>query len=99
LTDPPDRASSAGIAFQVRASLDALGVVARNRDIGRLELGWTASVTADWAYVVAVMVTAYQANGALAVGGVGVARSTRSASSPSARRRCSWPRGGRRWCC
>ena len=74
MTDPPDRASSAGIAFQVRASLDALGVVARNRDIGRLELGWTASVTADWAYVVAVMVTAYQANGALAVGGVGVAR-------------------------
>jgi len=74
LSDPPDRASSAGIAFQFRASLDALRVVVRNRDIGRLELGWTASVTADWAYVVAVMVTAYQANGALAVGGVGVAR-------------------------
>ena len=31
-------------------------------------------MTADWAYVVAVMVVAYQADGAFAVGGVGVAR-------------------------
>jgi MFS family permease len=74
LSKPPERASPNGVALQIRASVDALGVVVRNRDIGRLELGWTASVMADWAYVVAVMVAAYRADGALAVGGVGVAR-------------------------
>jgi len=74
LSHLPDQAPSAGIAFQVRASLDAVGAVLRNRDLARLEIGWTASVAADWAYVVTVMVTAYRANGALAVGGVGVVR-------------------------
>jgi predicted MFS family arabinose efflux permease len=74
VSDPTGRSLPTGMTLQIRASIDAIGVVLRNRDIGRLEFGWTASVTADWAYVVAVMVTAYQADGALAVGGVGVAR-------------------------
>lgn len=61
-------------ASRLRASRDALHAVARNRDLARLEFGWTASVAADWTYVVAVMVAAYAAGGAAAVGGVGLVR-------------------------
>lgn len=74
MADRLDRVPSPGVALQVRASLEAVAAVLGNRDLARVEIAWAASVAADWAYVVAVMVLAYRTDGAVAVGGVGVAR-------------------------
>ncbi len=53
----------------MRDSLEALRRVAANRDIRRLQLGWAASVTGSYAYMVALSVVAYrQGGGATAVG-------------------------------
>lgn len=68
----PARAEGPGA--RLGRSLGALTAVGRNVDIARLEVGWTTSVAADWTYTVAVLVAAYQAGGAVAVGVVGFAR-------------------------
>jgi MFS family permease len=53
----------------MRDSLQALRRVAANRDMRRLQLGWAASVTGSFAYMVALSVVAYrQGGGATAVG-------------------------------
>jgi MFS family permease len=54
--------------------LEALGVVARNPDIRRLELAWGAAITAEWAHFVALGVFAYEQGGASAVGIAGLVR-------------------------
>jgi MFS family permease len=50
------------------ASLSALSAVFRNRDLRRLEVAWAGSVTAFWAYTIALGVYAHEQGGATAVG-------------------------------
>jgi hypothetical protein len=52
----------------------ALRDVLRNPSIRRLELSWTAGTAADWAFLVVLLVFAYDAGGALAVGILGAVR-------------------------
>jgi len=59
---------------RLHESLRAVGEVARNRDLRRLELAWAGSVLGNWGYVVALSVYAYDQGGAAAVGLVGVVR-------------------------
>jgi len=42
--------------------------------IRRIELAWAAGIVADWAYLIALLVVAYRAGGALGVGVLGVVR-------------------------
>ena len=46
----------------------------RNPSIRRIELGWTIGTAADWAFLVILLVFAYDAGGALAVGVLGAVR-------------------------
>jgi MFS family permease len=46
----------------------------RNPSIRRIELGWTIGTAADWAFLVILLVFAYDAGGTLAVGVLGAAR-------------------------
>jgi MFS family permease len=46
----------------------ALHDVLQNRSIRRIELSWTAGTAADWAFLVVLLVFAYDAGGAAAVG-------------------------------
>ena len=48
--------------------------VLRNPSIRRIELSWTAGTAADWAFLVVLLVYAYDAGGALAVGILGAVR-------------------------
>jgi MFS family permease len=50
------------------------GAVARNRNLRRLELAFGASITSEWAFLVALGVFAYERGGATAVGVLGVVR-------------------------
>lgn len=43
-------------------------VLAKNRAIRRIELAWAAGTAADWAFLVVLLVVAYDEGGALAVG-------------------------------
>jgi MFS family permease len=45
-----------------------------NRGIRRIELAWVAGTAADWAFLVVVLVVAYDAGGTLAVGLLGAVR-------------------------
>jgi MFS family permease len=58
------------------ASSAALAVreVLRNRAIRRIELAWTAGTAADWAFLVVLLVIAYDEGGTLAVGILGAVR-------------------------
>ena len=49
-------------------SITAFQDVFRNRDLRWLELAWTGSILAQWAYLVAVSVFAFQVGGETAVG-------------------------------
>lgn len=55
------------------AALAVRGVL-RNHAIRRIELAWTLGTAADWAYLVVVLVVAYERGGTLAVGILGAAR-------------------------
>jgi len=55
-------------------SFAAFGDVFANPDIRRLQLAWVCSILAGTAYVVALMVFAFQENGAYAVGILGLVR-------------------------
>ena len=59
------------------ASLDAVAVLRdalRNRSIRRIQLAWTIGTAAEWAFLVILLVVAYDAGGALAVGVLGAVR-------------------------
>ena len=55
-------------------SSHALREVYRNRSLRRLQLAWAGSIIGSWAYSVALVVYAYDAGGASAVGLVGLIR-------------------------
>jgi MFS family permease len=59
-----------------RAAQALAGLVAvfRNENLRRLELGWGAAITAEWAHFVALGVFAYDAGGAVGVGIAGLVR-------------------------
>jgi MFS family permease len=61
------------------ARRDFAGVL-RNPGLRRLELAWAFSIVATWAYGIAVVVFAYDAGGATAVGVVGLLRWTAAAA-------------------
>ena len=63
-----------GLTGHVSESLRSLGDVFRNRDLRRLQLAWIGSIIGNWAYLVALVVYAYDQGGAAAVGIVGVLR-------------------------
>src|SRR5438034_1503185 len=52
----------------------ALRDVLRNPSIRRIELSWTAGTAAEWAFLVVLLVFAYDRGGALAVGILGAVR-------------------------
>ena len=52
----------------------ALGAVARNENVRRVELAWGAAIAAEWAHFVALGVFAYQEGGTAAVGIAGLVR-------------------------
>jgi MFS family permease len=55
-------------------SIKAFRDVFANAALRRIELAWAASILGTWAYGIAVVVYAYEQNGAAAVGVVGLAR-------------------------
>jgi MFS family permease len=55
-------------------SFDAFRAVVTNRALRRVQLSWAASITAYWAFIIALAVYAYGEGGAAAVGLVGVIR-------------------------
>jgi MFS family permease len=56
------------VADRVKKSAGAFADVARNENLRRLELAWSASIIGHWAYLVAVSVYAYDIGGEAAVG-------------------------------
>jgi MFS family permease len=52
----------------------ALRDVLGNREIRRLEISWTIGTAADWAFLVVLLIVAYDAGGAFAVGVLGAVR-------------------------
>jgi MFS family permease len=62
------------IRDRLRPSLQALRDVARDPQLRRLQSAWTASITAEWLYLIALAVYAYHAGGTAAVGLVAVVR-------------------------
>ncbi len=59
---------------RISSAAAALRDVMRNPSIRRIELGWTIGTAADWAFLVILLVFAYNAGGALAVGILGAVR-------------------------
>jgi MFS family permease len=59
---------------RLRESLDAFRAVVTNRGLRRIGLAWAMITTASWAYVIALLVYAYDQGGAAAVGLVGLIR-------------------------
>ena len=55
-------------------SIDAFRAVVTNPALRRVEISWAASITAYWAFIIALAVYAYDEGGAAAVGLVGVIR-------------------------
>jgi MFS family permease len=62
------------IRARLETSLGALREVARNHSLRRLQTAWTASITAEWLYLIALAVYAYDVGGTAAVGLVAVVR-------------------------
>jgi MFS family permease len=61
-------------ANRLRAARRDFAGVGRNADLRRLELAWAFSIVSTWAYSIAVVVFAFAAGGATAVGLVGLLR-------------------------
>jgi MFS family permease len=70
-----------GLRDRLRESFGALREVYRNPALRRLELAWVGSIIGTWAYSIALVVYAYRAGGASAVGLVGLIRWLPSAVS------------------
>jgi MFS family permease len=64
---------------RVRDATGAIALVASNPGLRRLELAWAGSMIGTWAYGIALIVYAYGAGGATAVGVVGFLRWTAAA--------------------
>ena len=64
---------------RVRDATGAIALVASNPGLRRLELAWAGSMIGTWAYGIALIVYAYGAGGATAVGVVGFMRWTAAA--------------------
>ena len=62
------------IRRRLRISLAAIRQVLLNPDLRRLEIAWTLSIAAQWALIVALLIYAYELDGALGVGLLGLAR-------------------------
>jgi MFS family permease len=62
------------VAARLAEPLRAFHNVFRNPDLRRLELAWAGSMIGTWAYGVGLVVFAYEAGGATAVGAIGCAR-------------------------
>jgi MFS family permease len=56
------------------SAASAVERVLRNRPIRRIELAWTLGTAADWAFLVVLLVVAYDEGGTLAVGILGAVR-------------------------
>lgn len=67
VAEPSAKGPFASAAFALREVL-------RNRGIRRLEIAWMAGTAADWAFLVVLLVVAYEAGGALAAGILGAVR-------------------------
>src|SRR3990170_9103553 len=66
ITDMNERAAS--------SAASAVRDVLRNRAIRRIVVAWTLGVAADWAFLVVLLVVAYDEGGTLAVGILGAVR-------------------------
>jgi MFS family permease len=74
----PDRAARSrrrALAAHVAAAGRALGEVAHDRSLRRVQLAWTGCITAEWGQTVALAVVAYAAGGPSAVGALVLVRS------------------------
>lgn len=58
----------------LKSALGALRDTLANSAIRRIEIAWAAGTAADWAFLVVLLVVAYDAGGALAVGVLGAIR-------------------------
>jgi MFS family permease len=63
-----------GIRARLAVSLGALREIARDPALRRLQSAWAASITAEWLYLIALAVYAYDVGGTAAVGLVAVVR-------------------------
>ncbi|HEX7196832.1 MAG TPA: MFS transporter [Candidatus Limnocylindria bacterium] len=85
----------AGGGASVGRMRDALRQIIANRSLQRVETGWLIAIAAEWAYLVSVLVFAYDAGGVVAVGLLSTLRMLPAAilapvlTSHAAR----WPRG------
>jgi MFS family permease len=61
-------------AVTERAAASAVREVLRNRALRRIEAAWMLGVAADWAFLVVLLVVAYEEGGTLAVGILGAVR-------------------------
>ncbi len=71
----------AGFRQQLGESAGALAAVFRNPDLRRVELAWTMTMLAQWAYFVGLAVYAYERGGATAVGLVTIIRTIPAAAA------------------
>jgi MFS family permease len=62
------------LANRLAAARRDFGGVFRNPDLRRLQLAWAFSIVSTWAYSIAIVVFAFEENGATAVGVVGLLR-------------------------
>jgi MFS family permease len=62
------------VLARVGETMRGLATAFRNRDLRRLQASWSLAWVADWAYLVALGIFAYQRGGAVAVGVAGVLR-------------------------
>jgi MFS family permease len=60
--------------LDLRGTVSAVAVAARNENVRRVELAWGLSIASEWAHFVVLGVFAYHAGGATAVGIAGLVR-------------------------
>jgi MFS family permease len=68
------RARAAGVLGAVSTAVGSIRAASANPDIRRLETAWTVGIAGDWVLLVALLVVAFEAGGALAVGLLGLVR-------------------------
>ncbi len=84
-----------GATASVRRMFDALRQVVANRSLRRVEAGWLVAIAAEWAYLISLLVFAYDVGGVIAVGLLSTLRMLPAAvlapvlTAQAAR----WPRG------
>src|SRR5687767_15524676 len=84
-----------GATASIRRMRDALRHVVANRSLRRVEAGWLVAIAAEWAYLISLLVFAYDVGGVIAVGLLSTLRMLPAAvlapvlTAQAAR----WPRG------